>query len=204
MLSTCGAADSQPTIFDASTAAASGSGPMPTPALALHSGAAPLTLLGGGYRLCWCGAAPCATSREYRTDVGAFVVLGPSPLFQDRTCVSGQTCAVDGLLGRHLTDADRVLVAETCGSRAAPSGFAAQRLASASGAALAWGAAPVTAQGGVYRLCWCGGGGACSSAEAFRVDFGGLTIVGPAPLSQDRRSCGRCFFTRRAATRLAP
>ena len=32
-----------------------------------------------------------------------------------RTCVSGQTCQVDGLVGHYLSDTDMVAVMDTCG-----------------------------------------------------------------------------------------
>ena len=40
-------------------------------------------------------------------DFGDLHIVGPSPLNQDRTCVSGQTCRVTDLLG-HLGSGDRL------------------------------------------------------------------------------------------------
>jgi hypothetical protein len=38
----------------------------------------------------------------------------------------------------------------------------------------------VSAQGGIYRLCWCAAGYSCEKPEDFVVDFGELNLVGPA------------------------
>jgi hypothetical protein len=48
-------------------------------------------------------------------DLGPLILIGPSPLFQDRTCVSGQTCLLDGINGQGLTDNDGFMVLDTCG-----------------------------------------------------------------------------------------
>ena len=47
---------------------------------------------------------------------------------------------------------------------------------------------PPSSAGGQYRLCWCasGQGAQCSQAEDFRMDFGVLTLLGPAPLFQHK------------------
>eukprot|EP00972_Heterocapsa_arctica_P094763 13974225-Heterocapsa_arctica.AAC.1 len=55
-----------------------------------------------------------------------------------------------------------------------------------SGRAANTAAIPVTAQGGVYRLCWCAAGQACSFSEDASIDFGQLMLLGPRPLMQDR------------------
>jgi hypothetical protein len=81
-----------------------------------------VTAKGGQYRLCWCagsqqglmhakrsshvGEHGCSAIRDFRTDLGELVIVGPSPLNQDRTCVAGQTCRVDGLTGIHLRSED--------------------------------------------------------------------------------------------------
>lgn len=113
-----------------------------------------------------------------------------------RTCVSGQRCAVEALTGRGLSASDRLLILDTCGaalaiprlgpvSALAPVGSSGGRYASA---------VALTAAGGVYRLCWCAGGGgaggarSCSAAEAARVDGGALMLVGPSPVSQAPRA----------------
>ena len=66
----------------------------------VHSGAfiawsdVPVTSAGGEYRLCWCAASfnTCSSTEHFVTDEGALTLIGPTPLFRDRTCVSGQTC----------------------------------------------------------------------------------------------------------------
>ena len=60
------------------------------------------------------------------------------------------------------------------------------------GAAYSWNAnqGVVTAAGGQYRMCWCAGEHyPCSSEEDFRVDLGRLTLVGPAPVFRQDRTC---------------
>lgn len=41
-----------------------------------------------------------------------------------------------------------------------------------------------------FRLCWCAAGFSCDEPTAARVDFGEFTVVGPAPLRQDRTCVG--------------
>jgi hypothetical protein len=162
---------------------------------------------GGIYRLCWCAhditnSSQCSSAESFRVDVGQFMLLGPAPLAQDRTCVSGQTCLLDGLEGVGLSDSDMTMVLDTCsmvqGDPNVVGKFPVGGLTmdvGASGAIVSWGSAIVTSHGGVSRLCWCAGQyrpsisasnetvSGCDSAEGFRVDFGALTIVGPSPLS---------------------
>ena len=59
---------------------------------------------------------PCVQSAAFRVDAGSLVLVGPAPLEQHRTCVSGQTCSLDGLSGYHLSESDSFLVLDTCGS----------------------------------------------------------------------------------------
>eukprot|EP00973_Karenia_brevis_P047327 6570149-Karenia_brevis.AAC.1 len=47
--------------------------------------------------------------------MGGLTVIGPSPLQQRRTCISGQTCKLDGILGQDLSSSDRYMVLDTCG-----------------------------------------------------------------------------------------
>ena len=51
---------------------------------------------------------------DFRVDMGTFTLTGPTPLQQDRTCVSGLTCAFN-ILGKDLALDDTVMVLETCG-----------------------------------------------------------------------------------------
>jgi hypothetical protein len=82
------------------------------PTLLVSWGANWLTSQGGIYRLCWCGhPTACDASEEFRTDSGMLMVVGPAPLIQGRTCISGQTCVVDGFLGTGIKDGDHMMVA---------------------------------------------------------------------------------------------
>lgn len=99
-------------------------------------GSTALTAPGGVYRLCWCaGGFTCSQSEDFKMDVGELHLIGPrlvgpfvtpqtlphnlaaigphNPLSQDRTCVAGQTCALDGFTGHMLQDGDRVLLLDT-------------------------------------------------------------------------------------------
>ena len=38
-------------------------------------------------------------TEHFRTDFGMLTLIGPRPPFRDRTCVSGQTCIFESLLG---------------------------------------------------------------------------------------------------------
>ena len=153
------------------------------------------------YRLCWCaGNFACTSPSDHRTDVGSFSILGPQPfgpLEQHRTCVSGQTCIIDGLLLESPSDSNSIMVLGTCGrSDAVVQGWPLGAVASyvtASGTSAYW-SETIHAEGGQYRLCWCSG--RCHSADKFRADLGSMSLIGPAPL-QYARTCisGRqCAF----------
>ena len=157
--------------------------------------------LGGRYRLCWCAENfACISPSDHRTDVGSFSVIGPQRLGQigqHRTCVSGQTCIVSGLLLESPSDLNSIIVLSTCGySDAVIEGWPLGAVATditASGTSAYW-SETIKAQGGRYRLCWCSG--ACNSVERFSADLGSMFLVGPAPL-QYARTCisGRaCSF----------
>ena len=68
-------------------------------------GISPVTAAGGTYRLCWCAAKhqACGTADSFRVQVGELLVLGPYPLSQIRTCVSGQSCLVDPVIGSFVS-----------------------------------------------------------------------------------------------------
>jgi hypothetical protein len=176
-----------------------------------------ITAPGGTYRLCWCADSfTCSTPEHFRVDWGALTLVGPSPIeTQDRTCVSGHSCSVDGLHGIHVSSADRVVLLDTCGALGAPERFAesgkvtdvvvagsggntfpettggAPGVMAPPGASvrLSFGSAQVTATGGQYRLCWCAAGFRCSAAEDFRVTWGHLTLIGPREVGDVRRTC---------------
>jgi hypothetical protein len=154
-------------------------------------GAVNISAPGGQYRLCWCGGHDhaCTMPVEFEVDFGRMMIIGPSPLAQAHTCVSGQTCVVEGVMGTGLSDHSRILVLDVCGTNTIVPNFGDSGIVSnvlASGATVSWGSAAVTAAGGQYRLCWCASVSmACSLAEQFRTDAGNLMILGPSPLSQD-------------------
>ena len=137
---------------------------------------------GGIYRLCWCGSdASCSSAESFRTDAGSLVLIGPS-LQQDRTCVGGHSCIVDGIVGHNLADGDRLWILDTCSSSSTGSGlFADSWLAQpavASGTSFFWNALD-TVSAGQYRLCWCSGQASCITSQAFTVDVGELVMGGP-------------------------
>jgi hypothetical protein len=130
-----------------------------------------VTAAGGKYQLCWCAAGfTCSVAEDFRVTLGELTLIGPAPLEQDRTCVSGQTCMVRSLLGEQLTQADRVLVLDTCGvfsviERFSSGGIShfsqfenmSVGLVGQTGMSMTWGSDTGTASGGIYRLCWCSG-----------------------------------------------
>ena len=151
---------------------------------------AKVSAAGGLYRICWCaGVASCHDTASFDVDVGQIQIMGPQPLEQDRTCVSGQPCLLDGLSGVALHAADRYFILDTCGSSPAPPRFAGAGVDEfnsslrLSESTVSWGSVPVTAQGGLYRICWCAAGQVCSAAEDFAIDMGRLTLIGPVPLA---------------------
>ncbi|CAE6958825.1 unnamed protein product, partial [Symbiodinium sp. CCMP2456] len=148
-----------------------------------------ITAAGGQYRLCWCASTTaCASASEFTTDMGGLLLLGPAPLRQDRTCVSGLSCEFEGFLGKYISSQDRILLSETCGDTHLPPSSLppAQVTASQTGTAVvSWGTSPILAAGGFYRLCWCSGlVSQCEDHSEFRTDVGMLTIIGAHPLQQ--------------------
>ena len=181
-------------------------------------GGAIVTSPGGQYRLCWYAGLPpvmdsdpnatdsgegnCTPpgvgnwtstcpgvprSHKYVVDLGALTLIGPAPQDQSRTCVSGLTCWLGGLQGQDLGPSDSVAILETCGVRSAVVEIFTKLDAPSPGS---WASepyvhsveftTPIVVSGGSYRLCWCGAGQHCETPNDFRVDFGYLTIVGPA------------------------
>ena len=108
---------------DASVARLVGQAPASQGGGAVRWDSVPLSSAGGIYRLCWCSGlhdhndslVSCAVPTDFGMDVGNMYILGPAPLQQDRTCISGQSCITEGLAG-HLSMADRYLALETCGN----------------------------------------------------------------------------------------
>jgi hypothetical protein len=97
---------------------------------------------------------------------------------------------IDGITGLGLSDQDRWLVLETCGigmviPRFTEAGMMDINISGASGATISWGHDAITAAGGYYQLCWCGGPQVeepCSTADDFLTNAGRLAMIGPSPL----------------------
>lgn len=142
----------------------------------------PVTAAGGEFRLCWCAAGFSCDRVQGFVDFGSLEIDGPT-LEQDRTCVAGQTCRVDELLGTGLHVSDHVTVLNTCGTHAFVEGLPEGGSLSSSfndTFALGFGPAKITAGGGEYRLCWCGFNQDCSQPSQFRMDVGRFWLVGPS------------------------
>ena len=159
---------------------------------------------GGTYRLCWCAGTTlnvqnvtegCLESSQFQTDFGSVSIVGPSPLEQHRTCVSGLSCEIQGVQGLYLNQErlpnissienfDRMLILDTCGvagvahvTQKLPEAGMVQ-IVSQSGSAFAWNT-PLSAAGGEYKLCWCGAYQDCDTLDQFRTSIGTLTLIGP-------------------------
>ena len=147
-------------------------------------GEQPLSAAGGTYRLCW------SMPGWALVHVGDLTLIGPPLIPGEMHCTSTQPCSIEGLFGTYMKPSDTYMVLDTCGeawqlAQHFPEvGFAS--VVRASGNTVSWGPSPVTAPGGIYRLCWCAGGFTCSIAEDFRVDVGSLMMTGPTPLTQHR------------------
>ena len=126
---------------------------------AIVSSGSPLQIAGGVYRLCWCsgdsGGQLCYDAEDFTTDVGSLTMIGVAPLQQEKTCISGLPCEIDGITGLHTSSSDRFLVLQTCGVSTIVEGFPEgvfQQTGSGMGS-VSW--APISAAGGQYALCWC-------------------------------------------------
>ncbi|CAE7364548.1 agaA33 [Symbiodinium sp. CCMP2592] len=120
--------------------------------------AAGIPAAGGQYRLCWCGhESNCLAAASYRVDFGSISLAGPLQ-GQFRTCVSGHSCVVSSILGYDLSNETSFLVMDTCGQSGAVQGAAMNSRNATQGR--------------------------CDSSLSFKVNFGGLIMRGPSPLSQ--------------------
>ena len=190
---------------------------------AVSWGLVPWTAAGGIYRLCWCrgpgtsgyepGATECKKAEDFNAYAGTLTIQGVAPLSQHRTCVSGQTCRIDGIFGQYLSSTDRIVVLDTCGTNSFVPGFPPESMSvllqeerenTLGTLSVSWSEVPVLAVGGQYRLCWQAGGfgryfeqnasvgevgtWTAQMGDSPLVDFGGLLVVGPAPLAQ-RATC---------------
>ena len=197
LLDTCGMGSAPSTlghVSSASSALASGK--------IVSWGNTALTAAGGHYRLCWCAGARhlCDIADQFRTDAGTLTMVGPSPLSQDRTCVTGRVCTFGGLLGVGLSSSNSLMILDTCADNALSPRFTDGGLdvsSTAFGTAYSWGSVRVTAGGGLFRLCWSEGSlGVAGASEPTRLDVGRLTMIGPRPLMQHRTcvSGSTCAF----------
>ena len=155
---------------------------------------------GGEFRLCWCKS--CEDPQQMRVDVGRFVSVGVSPLQQDRTCVSGQTCYLDGISGYHLQAIDQLIIAATCGD---PQSILPLPLVVAlRGASLSVSTSEVMIASGDFRLCWCSGQFSCVDASDF-LDFGHLSIIGPSQMQSGTCVSGQlCALEQIKGSHLSP
>ena len=184
-----------------------------------------ITSSGGVYRLCWWSGIPSTApnstvvsdpdtpGEDFVVDLGKLELIGPAPLTQDRTCVSGQTCHLVLVEGLGLESSNRWMILDTCGTGPQTRGIGPD-LAAAGGLQWIWDE-PFTAAGGEYRLCWCASlprpslsvldGNLTNSTnwtqppnanetvaldcilpEEFSVDAGKFSVMGVAPLEQHR------------------
>jgi hypothetical protein len=149
-----------------------------------EGGVLPITSPGGFYKMCWCATTQLCTrnGRNFRVDYGVFYVIGPVPLTQHRTCISGQNCTVNSIAGIGLMDGDKFMALGACGDpltfvdRFPGGGISTPSIAG--GSTYNW-ATYVTSSGGDYFLCWCSTHVNCDNSAAFNVETGLLTMIGP-------------------------
>ena len=158
-------------------------------------------LFGGIYKLCWCSSVgSCISAADFQIDIGNLLLLGPVSFAQDKTCVSGLTCVLDGITMYGSIETDSIAIMETCGvqinsswpmrtmrtnllegkqivlsqhslhSQPGPLWFAYVKVG------------PLSSAGGSYRLCWCGLQNC--QLDDFTTDFGRFDLVGLSPLQQ--------------------
>ena len=163
---------------------------------------------GGDYRLCWCAKSSevssfCSRPSSFKVDSGHLAVIGPL-LGQDRTCVSGETCSLDSLLGVGLQSDDDISIRSSCDGGAVPDRFMQSvPLLSYTGTwrtwSASWGTTRSSAAGGSYRLCWrataargASSANISSSLNADWVDFGSFTLMGSSPWGPSGVSAAPC------------
>eukprot|EP00438_Fugacium_kawagutii_P024899 Skav220466 [mRNA] locus=scaffold3371:141367:147052:- [translate_table: standard] len=169
----------------------------------------PLAFVSAGtYQLCWCAPTvstpserSCDRPESFRISAGSLTMRGPLSN-QDRTCVSGQTCAFGGIYGLYIHEDDRFMILETCGSPFLPAGltslgmiaenytleeginFTATNISESDTVVrVSWAPNTFSGPGGKYRLCWCAAGFECDEKNGlnFRTDVGALYLLGPSP-----------------------
>ena len=145
-------------------------------------------LAGGRYRLCWCAAGFSCGVEDFRVDIGSLDMLGPAPLYQHRTCTTGQLCSFETLLGYHVEASDLTAVLSTCGDASVPIRLPSSgRLQTTLAGQDSWDGPVISASGGRYCLCWCAASSfSCSRLENYVLDAGELFLIGPSALEQHR------------------
>ena len=148
-----------------------------------------LSAAGGLYRLCWCASRTCKADDQFAfTDFGSLQILGPSPLEQDQTCLSGRSCALEITFSGEPPG--KLAILETCSvpaivPRLSAEGLMPQALDKAGHFGIAiqleeFHSNRISASGGQYSLCWCSlVPGPCLQASDFSVSVGMLTVIGP-------------------------
>ena len=108
---------------------------------------------------------------------------------QSKTCISGRTCAIDGIAGSSLQDGHRMATTSSACSDAklAVSGIISSGISKAAtqnGGSYEWGDVytDFTPLGGVYNLCWCASMDilTCDNLNSnFVIAAGQLLVAGP-------------------------
>ncbi|CAL1160422.1 unnamed protein product [Cladocopium goreaui] len=162
----------------------------------------------GIFRICFCRPAgdTCGTAVGFQARVGLMTASGP---FDSTTeCQLGSNCTVD-MSGIGLDVGDQLFFTSgTCGSSNALSELGFTQLQdpvpleqSASGLQVLLGELPISANPGLYSICWCPKSAACTSPALFRAPAGLLQVdcppgtfaVGPST-GQTCESCTRGFY----------
>lgn len=159
----------------------------------------------GYYRMCWCsprsGSGECREAVEFSFDLGELILAGPFT-GQDRKCIRGWDCQLVNIQGVGLEDGDALLILSKCRqAEASPAeGPAALRgvagisgsnpsLAAGDGTEFLMPFDPVTAEPGIYGMCWCRpsvSARGCTNTDDYAHELGKLTIAQPT-LNQLRR-----------------
>ena len=125
----------------------------------------------------------CDRPESFKISAGSVTIRGPGS-HQDRTCVSGQTCAFGDIYGLYIHPDDRFMILDTCGSPFLPPGVTSLGMIqendtleegmsftetnatkSDTVVRVAWTPDTFSGPGGIYRLCWCAAGFECDREE---------------------------------------
>jgi hypothetical protein len=106
----------------------------------------------------------------------------------ETACVSGKSCNVQDVQGKSLSTLDKmmVLASQDCDTASATTGFDVSTHvttcvpADSPDPTCGFTLGVTRALGGVYRLCWCGGGYICDGPPDFRKPFGQMTVFAPS------------------------